>query len=125
MKKVITLMLFIAAFALSGLSVAQETQLPADDIRTGTIKEMQIAGSYVYVLVVEDGNEAWLATSPGFVKDIKYGDVIEYRVDVEMQDFNSKGLDKTFESLLFVAQIRLKQDDATEGGTEETLPQNP
>lgn len=122
MKKIVTLMLFASALAFSGLLTAQEPQSPTNDIRTATVKEMQIAGSYVYLLVVEDGEEAWLATSPGFVKDIKYGDVIEFRGDVEMQDFHSKALDRTFASLWFVAQIRVVQDNVTEGSAEEAPP---
>ena len=125
MKKLITLMLISAACALSGFSAAQEGQPLANDIHTATVKEMQIAGNYVYLLVVEDGEEAWLATSPEFIKDINYGDVIEYVGDVEMQDFHSKALDKTFETLVFVAQIRVKQDDAMESSAEEVSPQDP
>ena len=125
MKKIITLMLITAAFTLSGFSAAQDAQGLTNDIRTATVKEMQIAGSYVYLLVVEDGEEAWLATSPEFIKDINYGDVIEYVGDVEMQDFHSKALDKTFETLVFVAQIRVKQDDAMESSAEEVSPQDP
>ena len=125
MKKIITLMLITAAFTLSGFSAAQDAQGLTNDIHTATVKEMQIAGSYVYLLVVEDGEEAWLATSPEFIKDINYGDVIEYVGDVEMQDFHSKALDKTFETLVFVAQIRVKQDDAMESSAEEVSPQDP
>lgn len=121
-KKVITLWLLASALAFSGFLTAQETQTPADDIRTATVKEMQIAGSYVYLLVVEDDKEFWLATSPGFVKDIKYGDVIEFRSDMEMQDFHSNALDRTFASLWFVAQIRVVQDNVTEGSAEEAPP---
>lgn len=119
MKKIMTLMLFLLAFAYSGLLTAQEAKSSANDVRTATVKEMQIAGNYVYLLVVEDGEETWLATAPGFVTDIKYGDVIEFLSEVEMQDFHSNALDRTFASLWFVAQIRLKQDDAMEGGAEE------
>jgi len=124
MKKIITIMLITAAFTLSGLSAAQEEQSPADNVRTATVKQMQIAGSYVYILVDEDGEEAWLATSPGFIKEITYGDVIEFVGDVEMQDFHSKALDRTFESLWFVGQIRVKQDGAA-AGTEDASPHHP
>ena len=119
LRSAMALLLFISATTFSGLSATQEAQQPVDSVRTATVKEMQIAGSYVYLLVVEDGEETWLATAPGFIKDIKYGDVIEFRGEVEMQDFHSNGLDRTFASLWFVSQIRLKPDDAMEGGAEE------
>ena len=123
MNKIMALILIASAFAFPGLLTAQETETPENDVRTATVKEMQIAGSYVYLLVVEDGEEAWLATAPSFIKEVKYGDVIEFVGDVEMQDFHSNALDRTFESLWFVAQIRVKQDDSTEGSAEEAPPQ--
>ncbi len=106
-KKLIAHLLIITAFVVSGYSIAQETESSADGIRTATVKEMQIAGSYVYLLVDEQGEETWLATSPGFIKDISYGDVVEFFGEVEMQDFHSNGLDRTFESLWFVSKIRV------------------
>ena len=112
MNKFRIIVFLLAAFSFSGLATAQETSEPPTNIRTATVKEMQIAGSYVYLLVVEGAEETWLATSPGFIKEINYGDVIEFVGDVEMQDFHSNALDRTFKSLWFVAQIRLKQDDA-------------
>jgi hypothetical protein len=102
-------MLAIAAF--SGMAVAQETGHPEINVRTATVSEVQIAGSYAYIMVNENGNEVWLATSPDLIKGIKYGDVIEFVGDLEMQDFHSKGLDRTFESLWFIGRIRIKSND--------------
>lgn len=115
MKKFVSAMLIITALVVSGYSIAQATESAADGVRTATVKEMQIAGSYVYILAIEEGEEVWLSTTPGFVKDINYGDVIEFLGEVEMQDFHSKGLDRTFKSLWFVGQIRLKVDPPVEG----------
>ena len=123
-RSAMTLILLISAITFSGLSAAQETQQPVDPIRTATVKEMQIAGSYVYLLVVEDGEEGeevWLATTPGFVKNIKYGDVVEFQAEVEMQDFHSNGLDRTFASLWFVSRIRVKQEDEMEADADENI----
>ena len=114
MNKLITHLLIITALVLSGYSTAQEIESSADATRTATVKEMQIAGSYVYLLVDEQGEDIWLATSPGFIKDISYGDVVEFFGEVEMQDFHSNGLDRTFESLWFVSKIRVIQADETE-----------
>jgi len=125
MKNAITVVLFVAAIAFSGLSASQEAQAPVDGIRTATVKEMQTAGNYVYLLVVEEGKESWLATTPGFVTDIKEGDVIEYLGEVEMQDFHSKALNRTFDSLWFVSQIRKRKDDATDGSASEVPAENP
>jgi len=117
-KKFVTLVLVFTALVFSGLVTAQEAPSAVDGIRTATVKEMQIAGSYVYVLANEEGEEVWLATTPGFVKDISYGDTIEFLGEVEMQGFHSKGLGKTFNSIWFISQIRVKQDDTTEDAAE-------
>lgn len=118
-RTAITLILFILAITFSGLAATQEAPQPVDNIRTATVKEMQIAGSYVYLLVMEKGEEVWLATAPEFIKNIKYGDVVEFQTEVEMQDFHSSGLGKTFASLWFVSRIRVKQDDGMQGGAAQ------
>ncbi len=115
-KKLVTHFLIVAALVFSGHAIAQEAASPEGGVRTATIKEMQIAGSYVYILAIEDGKEVWLSTSPGFVKDINYGDVVEFFGEVEMQNFHSKGLNRTFESLWFISKIRVKQSE--EGTTD-------
>lgn len=125
MKNAITLMSLIVAIAFSGLSASQEAQAPVDGIRTATVKEMQTAGNYVYLFVVEEDGESWLATTPGFVTDIETGDVIEFLAEVEMQDFRSKALNRTFDSLWFVSRIRLKKDDAKGGSATEVPAENP
>ena len=125
MKNAITVVLFVAAIAFSGLSASQEAQAPVDGIRTATVKEMQTAGNYVYLLVVEEDEESWLATAPGFVTDIENGDVIEFLAEVEMQDFRSKALNRTFDSLWFVSRIRLKKDDAMGSSATEVPAENP
>ena len=126
MNKIRTIIFLIAVIAFSGSAVAQETGEPgSNNIRTATVKEMQIAGSYVYLLVAEDGEETWLATSPGFIKDINYGDIVEFVGDVEMQDFHSKALDRTFKSLWFVGQIRVKQDEANATEDEANATEDP
>ena len=55
-----------------------------DGFRTATVKEMQTAGNYMYLRVVEEDEESWLATAPGFVTDIENGDVIEFLAEVGM-----------------------------------------
>ncbi len=121
MKKVIGFMIIIATFAFVGLAKAQATQSLADDVRTATVREMLIAGNYAYLLVVEEDEEIWLATTPHLVNDIKYDDVIEFLSEVEMKDFHSKALDRTFASLWFVSRIRVKENDEAVDAAQEKL----
>ena len=39
---------------------------------TATVKEMQIAGSYVYLLVDEQGEDVWLATAPKIINNMQF-----------------------------------------------------
>jgi len=114
MKSLGTVAVLLASLAFSGPAMTQETAEPTDPVRTATIQEMQIAGSYVYLRVDESGEEVWLATTPGFIKGISYGDVVEFQAEVEMQEFHSKGLDRTFESIWFISRIRVKSEEAAE-----------
>jgi len=113
MKTFRTVGIVLIGLAFAGTALAQDSQSPEEAVRTATVKEMQIAGSYVYLLVLEGDKEVWLATSPGIVMDISYGDVVEFYGEVEMQDFHSKGLDRTFDSIWFIGKIRVKEEVAT------------
>ena len=118
MNRFRTAVLVLAGLAFSAMAVAQEEAPPANDARIATVQEMQIAGSYVYLRVEESGEEVWLATTPGFIKGISYGDIVEFYAEVEMQDFHSKGLDKTFDSIWFISRIRVKPEEGAEEVSE-------
>lgn len=71
----------------------------------GTVKDIKIAGNYVYLKTAVGDEEVWIAALASRV-EAAVGDEVEYRGGMEMRDFHSKGLDQTFESLLFVDTIR-------------------
>jgi hypothetical protein len=123
MKTFRAVAILLASLAFAGPAVAQDTAESAIDVRTATVTEMQIAGSYVYLRVMEGDKEVWLATSPGFIKDISYGDVVEFYSEVEMQDFHSKGLDRTFDSIWFISRIRVKPEETAEDSVAEATAQ--
>ena len=71
------------------------------------VEETETAGGYTY-LSVKEGEEAyWIAVSRG---DYKSGETLYFSNYMEMKDFNSKELDRTFESILFVDQISRDRD---------------
>ena len=71
------------------------------------------AGKYIYLQLDEQGEETWLATQR---LPVSPGDTVEYLGGDMMQDFHSKGLDRTFESIRFVTRIRvLDRDKASTG----------
>ena len=62
-------------------------------------KEIIQANAYTYVKALEDGNEYWIAVSKG---DYTKGGTYYFSKGLEMKNFKSKDLDRTFESIYFV-----------------------
>ena len=63
------------------------------------VKEVMQASGYTYVLVEEASKEYWLAVSK---IDVSAGDKMYYETAMEMEDFESKELNKVFDKILFV-----------------------
>lgn len=66
------------------------------------VTEVVQASSYSYLKVKENFGERWVAVSK---RDIKTGDVYYYDSALEMTNFKSKDLDRTFDVIYFVNQI--------------------
>ena len=65
---------------------------------TGTVAESMDSGGYVYIRLE---NGIWIAANHF---PVDKGDEIQYSGAMEMNDFESKSLGKTFESILFVSE---------------------
>jgi len=119
-KQLLTIALATSLFACSqddGSTDAQkaaDTTAPApaqeagagsavsDPGHTGRVISSASAGGYTYLQVQNSGGTFWLAASQASVSegmDVRWGD---YAV---MKDFQSKGLGKTFEQILFVSRV--------------------
>jgi hypothetical protein len=66
--------------------------------KVGTVAETMESGGYVYIKL-EDGQ--WIAANHF---PVSVGDTIQYSGAMEMNNFHSNTLDRTFESILFVSQ---------------------
>ncbi len=66
------------------------------------IKEVLQANSYTYLKVDENGLQKWLAVMK---QEIKPGVSIYFRPDLEMKNFSSKELNRTFDSIFFVSYV--------------------
>lgn len=77
-------------------------------IHTVTVKEKVDASNYSYLNVSENNSSYWIAVPK---MEAKEGDVIVYSKYMEMKNFKSETLNKTFESVLFVDDARLKNND--------------
>jgi hypothetical protein len=103
----LSVLIFVLSFATAALWAAEEQS------RTGTVIDTLSAGQYIYLKLDEQGEETWLATQK---LPVSAGDEVEYLGGDIMQDFHSKGLDRTFDSIRFVSRIRvLGQDNAATG----------
>lgn len=101
MRNFLSLFLFIAIFTAFGCKQknAEEKTGLAPGMHAATIIEVKQTSSYTYFQVFENDQKFWVATS---ILDAKEGDVIYYTRALEMTDFKSKELNKTFETIYFI-----------------------
>lgn len=76
--------------------------VPAESYHVATILETMNAANYTYARVSEKGNEYWIA---GPQTDVKVGTNISFVEQMVMQQFTSKALNRTFDSLVFATTI--------------------
>lgn len=83
-------------------------QIVDASIHTVSVEEKVNASNYSYLKVNENNNSFWIAVPQ---MEVKPGDVIVYSKFMEMKNFKSETLNKTFESVLFVDDARLKDNE--------------
>ena len=117
MKKAILLLLTMALF---GCDQSAETPAApvsqaapaaqAENAITGMVLEAIAVDSYTYLRLDVQGTETWVASSPTMAVE---GDMVKFSGAMEMTNFQSKTLDRTFDSILFVSGVELIGGDAT------------
>lgn len=95
-KKFLILVLFVALYNISSAQVA------SSKFNKIIVKEILQVSSYTYLLVKEGGETKWLAVP---YIDAKVGSVYYYKGGMEMVNFKSKELNRTFESVYFLSAI--------------------
>lgn len=91
-------------------------------IHKGKVTFTQNAGGYSYIKVRESGKEEWLAALP---MKVSVGDEIEYTCGDVMSNFQSKAMNKTFESIRFVSRIHVIGKDAPQQAIQkEVMPKD-
>jgi hypothetical protein len=80
----------------------QNQEIVFEDSKSFQVEEVIQTNSYTYFKALEDSEERWIAVSK---TDAHPGDVYYYQKALEMTDFNSKELNRTFEVIYFVNQI--------------------
>jgi len=100
---IIALLIAVSCEPRQGKSV-DETPISnvGQDVHEITITEIVQAPSYTYLKGSENGAEIWMAASQG---DFEVGKKYYYSKPLEMTNFKSKELDRTFESILFINKL--------------------
>lgn len=90
---------------------AQTTQMESLSGHKVSVVEVQQATQYTYLKVKENDDEYWMAVTK---MDASAGETYYYGGRMEMNNFKSKDLDRTFDKVYFVQQIS-KQPLLTQG----------
>ena len=84
------------------VSVADAHKNVVLDVHKITVKEAIPTSKYLYLKVTEDGREYWVATAMGKVET---GDTYYYNEALKKSDFESKDLQRVFDTIYLVTQL--------------------
>jgi len=87
----------------SAPAMAPMAQAPAGNSLSGKVVETMNSGGYTYVLIENNGKKIWVA---GPQTTVKVGQQVACEPGMEMKNFTSKTLNRTFESIIFSGGIR-------------------
>ncbi len=108
MKQKIIILLSI--ILLTGFIACESTgkkenyRLINPNLKEVVVKEVIQTTSYTYLKLDEDGDEYWGAIPRS--EEIKKGNTYYFDSFMEMKDFPSKELDKTFDNIYFIQEVR-------------------
>ncbi|QOY54433.1 DNA-binding protein [Candidatus Sulfurimonas marisnigri] len=94
-----------------------DNELKLDAPHVGKVLETVNGGGYTYAKVEEEGNVYWIA---GPQTEVTVGSKISFLEQMVMNDFSSKALNKTFETLVFVSAIVSTDKSAKSGSVVTT-----
>jgi len=103
--RLVLILILTGLFVFScGKSEEQKTESAAAnfDGHKVVVQEVIQATSYTYLRVTEDDREYWMAVTK---REIAEGATQYYTTGMEMTDFQSKDLDRTFASIYFVQDL--------------------
>jgi hypothetical protein len=110
----IYMLLFIATSLIACEKETKKNKKESSFAHEVVAKEIIQVSGYTYVRSEENGKEVWLA-APSF--DGKVGQTYFFNEGLEMVQFKSKELNKTFESILFLQNIHNNPN-----GKDKTIP---
>ncbi len=102
MKMKLNLLILLAGIIVFAASCKQKSTADenlAPNVRKAKVEEVIQTSNYTYIRISEDGNESWIAVTK---QDVKEGNSYYYEPGIEMNNFVSKELKRTFPSIVFV-----------------------
>lgn len=94
----------------------------AADLHTVIVQEVVQATSYTYLKVKEADSEFWIAVTK---REVEAGAKISFAGGLEMKNFESKDLQRTFETIYFVDRIVSGGTPATQQSMNMPRPMKP
>jgi hypothetical protein len=91
--------------------------MQSSTVRTAVVNEVLQATNYTYLNVNQGDESYWMAISK---RTIEPGSTISYTSALEMNNFTSKDLSRTFESIYFVDQISVHSDSSMMTQSEDS-----
>ena len=108
MKYLTALVLLTSLFVFTSCEKEKEepkanTEQAPSGFRTVEAIETMNASNYTYINVEENGKEYWIAVPQ---MEVKAGEKLFFSKSMEMKNFKSESLNRTFETILFVEDIK-------------------
>lgn len=85
------------------------------DLHTGVVAEVLQANAYTYLKIKEKDADSWIAVTK---REMQPGQTVSFVGGLEMKNFESKDLQRTFESLYFVD--KLAGDESAVSASQQT-----
>lgn len=123
MKMKFNLLVFLAAIVMLSVSCKQKSKPNenlAPNVHKVTAEEVLQSSKYTYLRVSEDNKETWIAISR---REAEVGKSYYYEPNIEMTDFVSKELKRTFKTIVFVdkfsdqpiSNVKASMDNTSKG----------
>ncbi|QOP45560.1 GW dipeptide domain-containing protein [Sulfurimonas paralvinellae] len=92
------------------LALLLSAGLFAANIHTAKVLKTMNSGGYTYIKVSDKGQSYWIVMTQ---RSLKPGDTIKYSEQGWMQNFHSKTLNRTFDKILFAADVTTQKSQKT------------
>lgn len=112
-----TILIVIGISLLAFSCKSKKAEVPANlapNAHAVSVLEVIQTSNYTYLKVFENDHDYWMAVTK---REAKKGDVLYWANGMEMKNFESKELKRTFESVYFVQDVSDKPITATTGTT--------